>query len=103
MPVLYQEDLIGEETKEQATMLALTPSQQAAKVVDAIQAKVKNEPSQFSCLIKVLRLNPAVCHLADLLERVETQQSGSGMYTDSQYDVSRLNIMYIGKSHSKRH
>ena len=82
VPLLYQEDLVGEETRERAKVLALTSTQKATEVVDSLQAKIGNEPAQFHTLIRVLRSNPALCYLADILERVETQQSESGTCTN---------------------
>ena len=79
VPVLYQEDLIGEETRDRATMLSsLTPAEKATEVVNALQAGIKNDCRKFITLLKVLKSSAAWCHLARLLE---TQQSKSSECT----------------------
>ena len=76
VPALYQEDLIGDTIKDTANLVALTPMEKATKVVDALQARVKNKPSEFHKLVKVLRSNPVLSYLGDHLEK-----SGiTGMY-----------------------
>ena len=75
VPVLYEKDLIGEETKDKAMLLVLTPATKAMEVIDAMQAKIKSDPRQFGTLLNVLRSIPALCYLCDLLE---PKQSGSG-------------------------
>ena len=77
VPVLYQEDLIGEETRDRAMLLALTPAAKAMEVVNAMQASIKNDIGKFNSLLKALRSTSALCYLADVLE---TQQSKSGEY-----------------------
>ena len=68
IPVLYQEDLIGDTIRDTANLVALTPMEKAAKVVDALQARVKNKPSEFHKLVKVLRSNPVLSYLGNHLE-----------------------------------
>ena len=77
VPILYQEDLIGEETRDRAMLPVLSPAAKAAEVVNAMQASIKNDTAKFSSLLKVLRSSSVLCYLADVLE---TQQSKSGEY-----------------------
>ena len=73
IPVLYQEDLIGEETKHKAKSLVLTPVERAMEVLDAMQARIKSDPIQFCTLLKVLRSKQALCYLTDVLENKQSE------------------------------
>ena len=60
-------------------LLALTPSDKATEVMNVMQARIESDSKQFNSFVKVLRSNPALCYLADVLE---TQQSESGACID---------------------
>ena len=77
VPLLYQEDLIGEETRDRAMLSGLTPAEKAAAVINTLQAGIKNDIGKFNSLLKALRSSSALCYLADILE---TQHSKSGEY-----------------------
>ena len=72
VPALYQEDLIGESTRDRAKLPGLIPKEKATEIVDILQGRIKNEPNEFHRLIKVLRSNPALNYLADQLEKSGT-------------------------------
>ena len=69
VPVLYQEDLIGEAVRDRAQLLGFTPKEKATVIVDTLLARIKNKPSEFHRLVNVLRLNPALSYLADQLQK----------------------------------
>lgn len=70
---LYQADLIGDDTKDAALSSLVTERAKATKVVDALQSRIRNNPSDFFVLVEVLRANPALSYLADILENHDQQ------------------------------